>query len=62
MVMWTLDHTADPNSRCNWDFTPASDAMYLAPLESIGYLFQRGANPLCGQLLHYAVLGTSLML
>ena len=30
--------------------------MLAAPLEIIDYIFQRGANPLCGQLLHYAVL------
>ncbi|KAF1951327.1 ankyrin [Byssothecium circinans] len=56
MVVWLLDHGADPNSRCDWDFTPTSYAMYAAPLKTIDYLFQRGANPLCGQLLHHAVL------
>lgn len=56
MVMWLLDHGANPNSRCDWDFTPTSYAMLAAPLETIDILFERGANPLCGQLLHYAVL------
>ncbi|KAH6643691.1 ankyrin repeat-containing domain protein [Boeremia exigua] len=56
MVMWLLDHGANPNSRCDWDFTPTSVAMLAAPLETINTLFERGANPLCGQLLHYAVL------
>jgi ankyrin repeat protein len=56
MVMWLLDHGANPNSRCDWDFTPTSYAMLAAPLETIDALFERGANPLCGQLLHYAVL------
>ncbi|KAL5442556.1 hypothetical protein PMIN07_004805 [Paraphaeosphaeria minitans] len=56
MVMWLLDHGADPNSRCDWDLTPTSYAMLAAPLETIEALFQKGANPLCGQLLHYAVL------
>ncbi|KAF1361997.1 ankyrin, partial [Lizonia empirigonia] len=56
MVTWLLDHGADPNSRCEWDLTPTSYAMLKAPLEIIGRLFQRGADPCCGQLLHYAVL------
>ena len=56
MVVWLLDHGANPNSRCDWDFTPTSYAMLAAPLEIVDYIFQRGANPLCGQLLHYAVL------
>jgi ankyrin repeat protein len=56
MVMWLLEHGANPNSRCDWDFTPTSYAMLAAPLETIDALFERGANPLCGQLLHHAVL------
>ncbi|RYN85192.1 hypothetical protein AA0119_g13316 [Alternaria tenuissima] len=56
MVMWLLDHGADPNSRCDWDLTPTSYAMLAAPLETIDALFDRGADPLCGQLLHHAVL------
>jgi hypothetical protein len=56
MVLWLLDHGADPNSRCDWDFTPTSYAMYAASLKTIECLFQRGANPLYGQLLHHAVL------
>jgi ankyrin repeat protein len=54
--MWLLDHGADPNSRCDCDLTPTSYAMLAAPLETIEALFQKGANPLCGKLLHYAVL------
>jgi len=30
--------------------------MYGAPLETIDYLFSRGADARCGQLLHHAVL------
>lgn len=56
MVKWLVDHGADPNSRCDWDFTPTSYAMRAASLKTIDYLFQQGANPLCGQLLHHAVL------
>ncbi|KAF2688152.1 ankyrin [Lentithecium fluviatile CBS 122367] len=56
MTEWLLDHGADPNSRCDWDLTPISQAIYAAPLELIDYLFSRGANPRCGQLLHHAVL------
>ncbi|KAF2807502.1 uncharacterized protein BDZ99DRAFT_537164 [Mytilinidion resinicola] len=38
-----------------WDYTPTSRAVYLAPLEVIDYLFSRGADARCGQLLQYAV-------
>ena len=56
MVLWLLDHGADPNSRCEWDLTPTSYAMLKAPLETIDKLFKRGADACRGQLLHYAVL------
>lgn len=56
MVTWLLDHGADPNSRCDWDLTPASFAMYTAPLETINYLLQRGADPLHGELLQCAIV------
>jgi len=56
MVIWLLDHGADPNSRCDWDFTPASSAMYTAPIHIVDLIFQRGADPLCGELLQWAVI------
>jgi ankyrin repeat protein len=56
MIRWLLDHGADPNSRCNWDFTPASLAMYTASIDTIDYLFQRGADTLYGELLQWAVI------
>ncbi|KAF2760486.1 ankyrin, partial [Pseudovirgaria hyperparasitica] len=56
MVEWFLDHHADPNRRCAWDMTPTSQAMYTASLETIEYLFSRGADVRQGQLLHHAVL------
>jgi ankyrin repeat protein len=56
MVKWLIDRGADPNSRCDWDFTPTSNAMYHTSLQTIDYLFQSGADPLYGQLLHHAVL------
>ncbi|KAF2753939.1 ankyrin [Pseudovirgaria hyperparasitica] len=56
MVRWLLDHGADPNSRCDYDLTPMSDAILRAPLELIDYLFSRGANQNFGQLLHWAVI------
>jgi ankyrin repeat protein len=55
MIEWFLDHNADPNRRCDWDLTPTSQAMYKAPLEIIDYLFSRGADAGCGQLLQHAV-------
>jgi ankyrin repeat protein len=57
MLEWFLDHGADLNARSrDWDLTPTSSAMYMASLETIDYLFTRGANARCGQLLHHAVL------
>lgn len=56
MVEWFINHGADPNSRCAWDLTPTSYAMYAAPLETIEYLFSKGADVRYGQLLHHAVL------
>jgi len=56
MVTWLLDHGADPNSRCEWDLTPMSYAVLEAPLDTINTLFERGADPCCGQILHYTVL------
>lgn len=56
MVEWLLAHGADPNSRCDWDLTPMSQAMLAAPLDLINYLFSQGANQHCGQLLHWAVI------
>lgn len=56
MVEWFINHGADPNSRCAWDLTPTSYAVYAAPLETIDYLFSKGADIQYGQLLHHAVL------
>ncbi|KAF2491383.1 ankyrin, partial [Lophium mytilinum] len=56
MVEWLLNHGADPNARCAWDFTPMSLAIYQAPLELIDYVFSRGGDARCGQLLQWAVI------
>lgn len=56
MVIWLIDHGADPNRRCDWDYTPASLAIYTAPLELIDSLLERGADPLHGELLQYAII------
>ncbi|OAG09321.1 ankyrin [Paraphaeosphaeria sporulosa] len=56
MVTWLLDYGADPNSCCDWDFTPALLAMYIASIEIIDLLFQRGADPHYGELLQWAVI------
>ncbi|KAF2808666.1 uncharacterized protein BDZ99DRAFT_499098 [Mytilinidion resinicola] len=51
-----LNHGADPNARCAWDFTPMSLAIYQAPLELIDYVFSRGGDACRGQLLQLAVI------
>jgi ankyrin repeat protein len=52
---WFLDHGADPNAPCAWDFTSMSEAMYHASLDTIQMLFSRGGDITRGQLLHNAV-------
>jgi len=39
MVTWLLDHNANPNSCCDWDFTQTSYAILAAPIDIINYLF-----------------------
>ena len=56
MVTWLLNHGADPNARCCWDYTPTSQAMLSASIHLIDYLFTRGADAQRGELLQYAVL------
>ncbi|KAF2756386.1 ankyrin [Pseudovirgaria hyperparasitica] len=56
MVKWLLDHGADPNARCAWNYTPASQAMLCAPLDLIDYMFSRGADVAYGELLQWAVI------
>lgn len=55
LATWFLDHGADPNAACAWDFTPTSAAMSRASLATIALLFARGADIGRGQLLHNAV-------
>jgi len=55
MVTWFLDHGADPNARCAWDFTPTSQAVFEAPFSLITYIFSRGADAQRGQLLQHAI-------
>ncbi|KAI9746732.1 MAG: hypothetical protein M1818_000447 [Claussenomyces sp. TS43310] len=59
LTKWFLDHGADINARCNLDFTPMSEAMYMAPLEVIKLLFRHGVDINKGRLLHNAVLRSS---
>lgn len=56
MVKWFLANKADPNARCGWDKTPMSLAVCTAPLSIIRLLFQSGATPKAGQLLHWAII------
>ncbi|KAI9742591.1 MAG: hypothetical protein M1818_003732 [Claussenomyces sp. TS43310] len=56
LTRWFLDHGADPNAMCDWDLTPMSVAMRLAPLYTIKILFAHGGNIKRGQLLHHALL------
>lgn len=54
MALWFVDHGADPNAECDFDFTPLSVAMVSASFATIKLLFDRGGSVEHGQLLHYA--------
>ncbi|OBT57874.1 hypothetical protein VE04_02095 [Pseudogymnoascus sp. 24MN13] len=53
LASWFLDHGADPNAECDFDFTPLSVAMVSASFATIKLLFDRGGSVKHGQLLHY---------
>lgn len=55
MVDWLLDHGADPNARCYWDYTAASDPMYMAPLQMVKHILSRGVDVKRGELLQWAI-------
>ncbi|KGO42211.1 hypothetical protein PEX1_025730 [Penicillium expansum] len=55
MTTWLLDHGADPNRRCNIDFTPLSYAIEHASLPIVNLLLNRGGDVTKGQVLHHAV-------
>ncbi|KAJ5209136.1 hypothetical protein N7449_003515 [Penicillium cf. viridicatum] len=55
MTTWLLDHGADPNRRCNIDFTPLSYAVEHASLSIISLLLNRGGDVTKGQVLHHAI-------
>lgn len=55
LVRWFLAHGADPNAPAGeWDVTPLSYAVALAPLNIIKLLFDHGGSTAHGQLLNYA--------
>ena len=55
LVTWFVNNGANPNARCDWDITPMSAAVRLAPLPAIRLLFEHGRDISKGQLLHFAV-------
>ncbi|TAQ86990.1 hypothetical protein B7494_g4695 [Chlorociboria aeruginascens] len=55
LALWFLDHGANPNASCAWDFTAMSKAMHHASLNTIRTLFSRGGDVKKGQLLHNAM-------
>lgn len=59
MTTWLLDHGADPNRRCNIDFTPLSYAVEHASLPIVTLLLNRGGDVTTGQVLHHAVVRDS---
>ncbi|KAJ5347037.1 uncharacterized protein N7506_000290 [Penicillium brevicompactum] len=55
MTTWLLEHGADPNRRCDIDFTPLSHAVEHASLPIVNLLLSRGGDVTKGQVLHHAV-------
>ncbi|KAF2021874.1 ankyrin [Aaosphaeria arxii CBS 175.79] len=55
LVQWLLDHGADPNTRCDWDFTPMSRAVSVASLPVLRLLFERTESIRPGQLIHFVL-------
>ncbi|KFY36697.1 hypothetical protein V495_07671 [Pseudogymnoascus sp. VKM F-4514 (FW-929)] len=56
MALWFLDHGADPNAECDYDYTPLSVAMVKASFATIKLLFDRGGSVEHGQLLHHVAV------
>ncbi|OBT69335.1 hypothetical protein VE03_01038 [Pseudogymnoascus sp. 23342-1-I1] len=56
LTEWFLNNDANPNATCDWDYTPMSNAMQCASLDTINLLFTHGADINHGQLLHNAVI------
>lgn len=54
LAAWFMDHGADPNAKCDFDFTPLSMAMTKASFSTIKLLFDRGGSAKHGQLLYCA--------
>lgn len=55
MTIWLLNHGADPNARCDIDYTPLSYAVRYADLPTIHLLLRRGGDVRIGQLIHNAI-------
>ena len=55
MTIWLLDRGADPNIRCDIDYTPLSYAVKYADLPTIDLLLRRGGDVRKGQLVHNAI-------
>lgn len=55
MTTWLLGRGADPNARCEIDYTPLSHAVKYADLPTIDLLLRRGGDVRKGQLVHNAV-------
>ncbi|KAJ5718593.1 hypothetical protein N7488_004239, partial [Penicillium malachiteum] len=55
MIIWLLDHEADPNRQCYIDMTPFSYAVERAPLPIVELFIRRGGDVTKGQVLHHAL-------
>lgn len=55
MTTWLLDHGADPNARCDIDYTPLSYAVRYADFPIIYLLLHRRGDIRKGQLVHHAI-------
>jgi ankyrin repeat protein len=55
MTTWLLGRGADPNARCDIDYTPLSYAVKYADLPTINLLLRHGGDVRKGQLVVNAI-------
>ena len=55
MCRWLVSNGASVSARGNWDVTPTSVAVQLAPMSTIRLFLERCSGIQRGQLLHFAI-------
>lgn len=55
MTEWLLDRGADPNMRCELDYTPLTHAAQMFDVPTVDHLLGRGGDVNIGELVHWAI-------